>query len=336
MGEAKNRLKVGFVYNGPVDDAGHTRAHDIGRREMETALPGVETACTESVPIPDAQKVIEDYAQKCYDLIFTNTFCFMDATYQVAEKFPEVVFMQVNGVKVRPNMGNYVLREYHGFYLTGLVAGRVTRTNLIGFVVSRPIHLILGCINGFALGVREVNPKAGVRVIFTGSFHDPARAQEAAERLLDEGADIITNHQNGPEPVQLAEQRGKYAIGNNWDMSRFAPEGHLTAVLFKWNVFFEGVAKTVLAGTWTSERIFWGLERGAIDISPLHPVVPDEARRLVEVKKKQIASGAFDVFHGPLKDQSGMERVAAGRRATDEELLSMDYLLDIVEGTIPK
>ena len=218
------RLIVGFIYNGHIDDADHTLAHDIGRRKLEEALPEVETTFTESVPITDAAKVIEDHAQKGCGLIFTNTFGFMEAMYQVAERFPEVIFMQVNGVKVRPNLGNYVLREHHGFYLCGLVAGGVTQSGLIGFVASRPIHLVLGAVNSFALGAREVNPQAKVRVIFTGNFDDPEKAHQSAESLLDANADIIASHQNSAAALQLAEERGKYAVGNNWDMSRFATQ----------------------------------------------------------------------------------------------------------------
>ncbi|MFQ5912145.1 MAG: BMP family ABC transporter substrate-binding protein [Nitrospinota bacterium] len=332
---AQTRLKVGFVFDGPVGDAGYTKAHDIGRRHLERAVPGVETAYTEKVSVADAERVISSYARRGFGLIFTTTFGFMDPTLKVAKKFPKVVFMNSSGFKVAKNMGNYWAREYQARYLTGLVAGRMTRSNLIGYVAAHPIPPVMRGINGFFLGVRAVNPRAKVRVIFTQTWYDPAKEREAADSLIDVGADVIAQHQDSPAPVQVAQNRGKYAIGYNWDMSPFGPKAHLTAAIFRWGVFYEALAKAVLAGTWKSEALFWGMKRGAVDIAPLNAAVPKDIARLVTEKKKAIISGSFDVFHGPLKDRDGKERVAAGKRATDPQLLSMGYLLEGVEGTLP-
>ncbi|MBI2882142.1 MAG: BMP family ABC transporter substrate-binding protein [Candidatus Tectomicrobia bacterium] len=331
----KKPLKAAFIYDGPVGDAGYTQAHDFGRRHLEKAVPGVETSYSESVSNADVERVILGYARRGFGLIFTTTFSFMDPSLTVAKRYPNIVFMNGAGFKLAKNMGNYWAREYQARYLTGLVAGRMTRSNIIGYVAAHPYPTVMRGINGFALGVRAANPRAKVRVVFTQVWYDPAKEREATDSLIDVGADVISQHQDSPAPVQVAERRGKYAIGYNWDMSRFGPKAHLTAAIFQWGVVYEAVAKQVLAGTWKSEALFWGMEKGAVDISPLNPVVPQDVRSLVEGKKKEIASGAFDIFQGPIKDHKGKLRVAEGKRPTDPELLSMNYLLEGVEGTIP-
>ncbi len=332
---ADKKLKVAFIYLGVVGDSGYNLAHDIGRRYMAKNIPEVETAYTENVARGDTERVLKTYIRRGFRLFFGNTFDYQDAMIRVGKRYPKLVFMDASGWKQSKNVASYWGREYQARYLTGLVAGKMTRSNRIGYVAAHPYPTVLRGINGFALGVRKANPCAKVRVIFTQAWYDPAKSRDAADSLFDVGVDVVTQHQDSPAPVQAAENRKKYAIGYNWDMSRFAPKGHLTAAIFNWGVIYEGMTKAVLNGTWKSQPIFWGLEKGAVGIAPLNPVVPKEVRELVDSERKRLASPDFDVFHGPLKDHKGKVRVAAGERAKGKALATMDYLLEGIQGTLP-
>ena len=332
---AEKKLKVAFLYLGVVGDSGYNLAHDMGRRHLVKMVPEVETAYTENVARGDTERVLRTYIRRGYKLIFGNTFDYQDGMIRVGKRFKDVVFMHASGWKSSKNVAPYWGREYQARYLTGLVAGRMTRTNRIGYVAAHPYPTVLRGINGFMLGVRKANPQATVRVVFTQAWYDPAKSREAADSLFDVGVDVITQHQDSPAPVQAAERRGKYAIGYNWDMTRFAPKGHLTAAIFNWGVIVEAMTKAVLNGTWKSEPIFWGLEKGAVDIAPLNPIVPKEVKELVDKERKRLASPDFDVFHGPLKDQKGKIRVPAGTRAQGKALATMSYLLEGIQGTLP-
>jgi len=331
------KIKAAFVYVGPIGDAGWTYAHDQGRKYLEKQLNYVETAYVESVPEgADATRVITQYAQQGYNLIFTTSFGYMDSTIEVAQKFPHVVFMHCSGYKTAENSGTYFGRMYQARYLSGLVAGKMTRSNIVGYVAAHPIPEVIRGINAFTIGVREANPKGRVHVVWTQTWYDPATEREAAESLLDIGADVIAQHQDSPAAQQAAAARGKYCIGYNSDMSAFAPNAHLTAPIWNWGVLYVDLAKKVHAGAWKSEQIWWGMDTGIVGLAPFGPMVPEEVKKLVEAKKKEIIAGRFDVFDGPIRDQEGKICIPAGKRASDEEKLSMSYFVEGVVGTIPR
>jgi len=330
---ADQELKVGFVYVSPIGDAGWSYAQDQARLALE-AMDGVTTSYVESVPEgPDAERVITNMARKGFGLIFTTSFGYMDPTIKVAKDFPAVTFMHCSGFKTSENVGNYFGRMYQARYLSGIVAGSMTKTNTLGYVAAFPIPEVIRGINAFTLGVRSVNPAAEVRVVWTKTWYDPATEKEAAKSLLDVGADVIAQHQDSPGPQEAAQEKGVYSVGYNSDMSSFAPKAHLTAPIWNWSVFYTETVKEVMAGTWKPASIWWGMDKGIVDLAPYGPMVPDEVKAKVEARKAEIKAGAFDVFWGPVLDQKGAEKIAAGKKATDEEMLGMTWFVQGVVGS---
>ncbi len=331
-------IKVGFIYVGSVGDAGWTYAHDVGRRYLEEHLPGVITDYLESIPEgEESYRYIVDYIKKGYKVIFTTSFGYMDQTEKAAEKYPNVYFFHCSGYKYNDkNFSAYFGRMYQARFLTGIVAGMMTKSNIIGYVAAHPIPEVIRGINAFALGVKLVNPKAKVHVVWTHTWYDPATEREAAISLLDAGADVITQHQDSPAPVQAAAERGKYAIGYNSDMSMFAPEAHLTAPVWNWGPFYVKAVKEIMNGTWKSGFYWLGLKEGIVDIAPFGPAVPDKVKAVVNAFKELIKEGKFDPFTGPIYDQKGNLKVKAGEKLSDKELLEMNWFVDNVVGEIPQ
>lgn len=327
-------LQVGFVYVSPVGDAGYSYAHDQGRKAVE-AMEGVTTSFVESVPEgQDAERVITTMARKGYDMIFTTSFGYMDPTLKVAKQFPDIKFLHCSGYKTAPNMANYFGRMYQARYLTGMVAGAMTKSNLLGYVAAFPIPEVIRGINAFALGAQAVNPKAEVRVVWTKTWYDPAREKEAAKSLLDAGCDVIAQHQDSPAPQEAAQERGVYSVGYNSDMAKFAPKAHLTAAVWNWAPFYTEMVRQVQAGTWKADSYWWGMDKGVVDIAPFGPMVPEAVRTTVLAAKEAIRKGEHPVFVGPIADQKGVERVPAGKALSDAELLSMNWFVRGVVGTL--
>ena len=324
---------VAFVYVGPVGDGGWTYAHDLGRKHLEKM--GVKTTYVENVPEADAERTITRLARK-NDIIFTTSFGYMDPTLKVSKKFPKKVFMHNSGYKKSENMGNYFARMYQARYLVGMVAGTMTKTNRIGIIGSHPIPEILRHINAFTLGARSVNPKATVQVIWVNSWFDPPKEAAATESLIDNGADIVTITTDSPAATQVAQKRGKYAIGNDSDMTLYGPKAHLTANIFNWGIYYEHVYKQVQAGTWKPTSDWWGIETNIVDISPFANFVPQELQDQVNAKKQAMIDKKFIVFKGPIKNQDGTLVVKEGQVLTDPEMLSMNYFIEGVIGTVPK
>ena len=330
---ADKELKVGFVYVSPVGDAGWSYAHDEGRKAIE-ALPGVSTSFVEAVAEgPDSERVIQTMARKKFDLIFGTSFGYMDPMLKVAQQFPQTVFMHCAGFKTAANMGNYFGRIYQPRYLSGMVAGSMTKSKVIGYVAAYPIPEVIRGINAFTLGAQSVNPEVSVRVVWTKTWYDPAKEKEAAKSLLDVGADVIAQHQDSPGPQEAAQEKGVYSIGYNTDMSRFAPKSHLTAPVWNWAPFYKQVIERVQNGTWKASADWPGLAEGVVDLAPFGPMVPKEVQDKVMAKKAEIISGTEKVFVGPVKDQQGKIRYEKGVVAPDQELLSMNWFVQGVAGT---
>ncbi len=330
---ADKEMKVGFVYVSPVGDAGYSYAHDVGRKAIED-LPGVTTSYVEAVPEgPDSERVIQNMARKDFDIIFATSFGYMDPMLKVAKQFPKTVFMHCSGFKTAENMGNYFGRMYQARYLSGMVAGAMTKTNNIGYVAAFPIPEVIRGINAFTLGVRSMNPKASVRVVWTKTWYDPATEKEAAKSLLDVGADVIAQHQDSPGPQEAAQEKGAYSIGYNSDMSAFAPKAHLTAPVWNWAPYYKKVVEDVRQGTWKSEAAWPGMADGVVDLAPFGPMVPKEVQDKVNAEKAQIIAGTQKIFVGPIRDQKGAVKIADGVVATDPELLGMTWFVEGVVGT---
>ncbi|GGY91481.1 BMP family ABC transporter substrate-binding protein [Pseudoduganella plicata] len=335
---AADPLKVAFVYIGPVGDAGWTYAHEQGRLAMEKALAGkVKSTYVENVPEgADSERVIRKLAADGNKLIFTTSFGYMNATEKVAKAFPNVVFQHATGFKSGKNMGVYESRMYEGAYLLGVVAGKMTKSNTLGMVASFPVPEVIRNINAFTLGAQSVNPAIRMKVLWVNSWYDPAKERQAAETLIAQGADVLTQNTDSPATLQAAQEKGKYAFGWDSDMQRFAPKAHLTASTNHWGDFYTKTAQAVMAGTWKTGETRGGLQEGMVRMSPLNPVVPADAARLFEEKKAALASGKMRPFQGPLKDQSGAIKVPAGAELPLKDLLSMNWYVQGVEGKMPK
>ncbi|MCL6611276.1 MAG: BMP family ABC transporter substrate-binding protein [Peptococcaceae bacterium] len=331
------KFKVAFMYVGPVGDAGWTYAHDQGRKYLEKELPWVETSYVESVPEgADSERVLTQLAEQGNKVIFATSFGYMDPTINVAKKYPDVVFMHCSGFKTDKNVGTYFGRIYQPRYLTGMVAGKMTKAGKIGYVAAFPIPEVVRGINAFTLGVRSVNPNARVQVVWTNTWYDPAKEKDAAKTLLDAGCDVIAQHQDTPGPQQAAEEKGKYGIGYNSDMSKYAPKAVLTSAVWNWGPFYVKTVQAVRDKTWKSDQ-YWGpMSDKIVDLAPFGPMVPDDVKKLVEDARQKILSGQWDVFTGPVKDQAGTVRVPAGQKMSDKDMLSFDWFVEGVEGTIKK
>ncbi|HEU4844014.1 MAG TPA: BMP family ABC transporter substrate-binding protein [Burkholderiaceae bacterium] len=336
--QAAEPLKVGFVYVGPVGDAGWTYAHEQGRLAMEKELGAkVKTTYVENVPEgADAERVIRKLAADGNKLIFTTSFGFMNPTEKVAKAYPNVVFEHATGFKTGKNLGTYETKTYEGAYLLGVVAGKMTKSNVLGMVASFPIPEVIRNINAFTLGAQSVNPAIKTKVIWVSSWYDPAKERQAAETMIAQGADVLTQNTDSPATLQAAQEKGIYAFGWDSDMTKFAPKAHLTASVNSWGGFYTDTAKAVMAGTWKPTDVHGGLKEGMIKMSPLNAAVKPDAAKAFEEKKALMASGKFTPFQGPIKDQSGAIKVAAGAVMPFKDLMSMNFYVQGVEGSIPK
>jgi simple sugar transport system substrate-binding protein len=335
---AADPLKVAFVYVGPVGDAGWTYAHEQGRLAMEKALAGkVVTTYVENVPEgADAERVIRKLAADGNKLVFTTSFGFMNPTEKVAKAFPNVVFEHATGFKLAKNLGVYETRQYEGTYLQGVIAAKMSKSGTIGFVGSFPVPEVIRNINAYTLGAQSVNPAIKTKVVWINSWYDPAKERQAAETLIAQGADVLTQNTDSPATLQVAQEKGKYAFGWDSDMARFAPKAHLTATTNSWGDFYTRTAQAVLAGTWKSAEVHGGLMEGMVKMSPLNAVIPADTAKLFETKKAALIGGKIKPFQGPLKDQSGAVKVAAGSEMSLADLKGMNWYVQGVEGTIPK
>jgi simple sugar transport system substrate-binding protein len=335
---AQAPLKIGFVYVSPVGDAGWTYQHDLGRKQMEKALGAkVTTKFVESVPEgADAERVIRELAASGHALVFTTSFGYMNPTIKVAKSFPKVHFEHATGYKTDKNVGIYNARFYEGRYAAGVIAGSMTKSNTLGYVGAFPIPEVLQGINAFIRGARSVNPKAELKVIWVNSWYDPGREREAAMTLISQGADVVTHHTDSTAIVQAAEEKGVYAVGYHSDMSKYGPKAHLTAVTHHWGDFYTKTAQDTLAGTAKPSNLWGGMKDGMIKLAPVSNAVPADVKAKVAQLEKDIAAGKFHPFTGPVKDQSGKERVAAGQVMTDKDLGTMDYYVEGVQGQLPK
>jgi basic membrane protein A len=334
-GSSKKEIKVGFIYVGPPGDGGYTYQHDQGRKYLEEQLK-VKTITKENVKEDksEVRKVIDGMVDEGANVIFSTSFGFMDGTEEAAKAYPNVKFLHASGYKSNTtNFVNYFGRIEEPRYLAGMVAGLKTKTNKIGFVSAFEIPECVRGINAFTLGVQAVNPNAKVIVKWAHTWYDPAIEKQAALALLDQGADVLTQHLDSPAVQQAAEEKGAFSVGYNSNMEDKAPKAYMTSAVWNWGPYYVDQVKKIQDGTWKAEN-YWGhMKDGVVDIAPLTANAPAGAKEKVEKAKADILSGKLNVFAGPIKDQAGKERVASGKALTDEEQLSMDWFVDGVQGS---
>ena len=333
-------LKVAFVYIGPALEPGWSYSHDQGRLAIEAAFPDIETAYVENVPEnpADSERVIRDFAQNGYGLIFTTSFGYMDPTINVAKDFPDVKFVHISGYKTADNVTNAFGKMEEPRYVTGIIAGLMTKSNVIGYVAAFPIPEVIRGINAFTLGVRSVNPNATVKVIWTSTWFDPQKERAAAEALLDSGADVLAQHQDSTATALAAQDRGAYAIGYHVDMAAQAPNAILTGPVWDWGSYYINVVQSVVNGTWTNTPYWGGWKDGVVDLAPYNPIIPVEIQAQADAVAAKFKSGEMTIttiFTGPLNDNTGEQKLAEGQSLTDEELLSIMWFVEGVEADLP-
>ena len=333
------KFRVAFIYIGPIGDGGWTFEHEQGRLMLVENVPGIEAKYIENIPEGvDSTKVIRDYAQQGFNVIITTSFGYMDPTIEVAKDFPNTIFLHCSGYKTAANVGTYFGKIEEPRYLSGMAAGKMTKTNKLGYVAAFPIPEVIRGINAFTLGVRAVNPEATVNVVWTNTWYDPAKERQAAEGLLDTGCDVIGQHQDTPGPQQAAEAAGKYGVGYDSDMAKFAPKAVITCPVWNWGTYYVDAIKKIMAGTWTTNQYWGGMKDGMVSLTPLASFVPADVKTVVDAKKAEIMAGTFDIFSifaGPLKDQTGAVKVAEGVKMTGDEILNMMWFVEGVNGQIP-
>jgi basic membrane protein A len=330
-------LKIGFVYSGPVADVGWTYQHDLGRKMVEAEFgTKVQTVFVEKVPEgPDAERVIRQLIADGCTMIFTTSFGFMDPTIRVAADHPNVSFEHCSGYKTAPNVGIYQTRFYEGAYLLGMLAGKRTKSNTLGYVAPFPIPEVIRNLNAFVLGARAVNPKISAKVVWINSWYDPPKERDAAQALMNQGADVMYQNTDSPAIVQLAQSRGLWAIGQDSDMTRFGPNAHLSANVLNWGVYYVHKVRQKLAGQWKAEDTKWGMKEGIVQLAVLGPAVTPDAAQVFNERKGAILAGKFHPFAGPIVDQSGKPRIVAGQVVPESELWTMKWYVDGIVGKQP-
>ena len=330
---AQEKLKVGFVFLGPIGDYGWTWAHNKGREALEAALGDqVETVYVENVAEDaSAIPVMRDLAQQGCKLIFTTSYGYMDQTIQVASEFPDVKFEHCTGFKLADNVSVYNSRFHEGRAVLGTIAGMMSKTGTLGYLGSYKVPEVVLGVNSFLLAAQKKNPDATLKLVFIDSWFDPPKEAAATETLLNLGADIVTTHTDSPAALQILEQRGLYGFGQGADMSAFAPKAHLTAIEDIWGPYYILRAQAMLDGTWTSANTWDGMVDGTVVISPYNEAIPADVVAEADKIKAGYMDGSFDIFTGPIYDQDGNLKVADGEVMTLDQLATIDWFVKGVE-----
>ena len=330
-------LKIAFAYVGPVGDAGWTFAHDLGRKEVEKEFGDkVKTSFVENVPeAADAERVIRQMVSDGNKLIFGTTFGYMDPMMKVAADEKGVKFEHGTGFKTADNMRTYDSRTYEGAYLAGIVAGAMTKSNTLGVVGSIPIPEVIRNINSFTLGAQSVNPKIKTKVVWIGKWFDPPKEGEAAQSLINGGADVLFQNTDSPAVLQTAEKNKKLAFGWDSDMSAFGKEAHLGSAIINWGPYYKKAVKDALDGTWKTSQEWWGVKQGAIDLVAISDKVPAEIKAKVDAAKAGLKDGSFHPWKGPVVGQDGKEVVAKDQVPDDKFMLGINFYVKGVDGKVP-
>lgn len=330
-------LKIGFIYVGPVGDHGWTYQHDQGRQAIEKEFGDkVTTSFVENVSEgPDAERAIERLAREGHTLIFTTSFGFMNPTVKVAKKFPKVKFEHATGYKRAKNVSTYSSRFYEGRYVIGQIAAKVSKSGTAGYIASFPIPEVVRGINAFLLGAQTVNPDFKLKIIWVNSWFDPGKEADAAKALIDQGADIITQHTDSPAPLQIAAERGVMGFGQASDMIKFAPKNQMTSIVDNWNDYYIARVKAVLDGSWESIDTWGGFNADMVDMAP-YTNLPDDLVAAAKVTADAISSGTLHPFKGPITKQDGTEAVGEGAHLDDGTLLGMNWYVKGIEDKLPQ
>ncbi|KGM89178.1 nucleoside-binding protein [Roseovarius mucosus DSM 17069] len=335
---AQDKTKVGFIYVGPIGDGGWTYEHDKGRQAVEAQFgDAVETVYRESVPEgADAERAITQMALQGADLIFTTSFGFMEATLAVAEKFPNVKFEHATGYKTLPNVSTYSARFYEGRAVQGHIAGKMTKSNIVGYIASYPIPEVIRGINSAYIHAKKVNPDVEFKIIWAYTWFDPAKEADAATALIEQGADVILQHTDSTAPQAAAEKAGNIVtFGQASDMGEYAPFPRVSSIIDNWAPYYIARTQAVIDGTWESTQTWDGIGPGMVGIGEISDAVPADVKAEALALKAAMAEGSYHPFTGPLKKQDGSDWLAEGEVADDGTLLGMDFYVEGLTGEIP-
>lgn len=333
----KPPVKAAWVYVSPITDAGWTRQHDDARQAVEKALGAqVQTTFVENVPEgADAERVIRDLAAQGNHIIFTPSFGYMEPTLAVAREFPQVRFESITGYKLAPNVATANARHYEGRYLAGIAAARMSQSGVAGYVAGFAIPEVLQGIDAFALGMRSVNPKATVRVIWLNEWFNPPRERDAAMALMNQGADVLAFHTGSTAVMAAAEERGKLAVAFHSDMRGTAPTAQIAAVTHQWGEYYTQRVKALRDGSWRSASLWGGVKEGMVRVTAFGPRVPQAVQAEVLARQADMAAGRLKPFAGPIRDSQGRLRVPAGQALDDAQIRQIDWLAEGVTTPLP-
>lgn len=334
---APKQLKVGFVMVGPVNDYGYNMAHDRGRQFVQANCKGVQTSFVEKVPEnAEAERVMEKMIARGNKLIFSTSYGYLEPAERVAKRHPDVIIMQTWRQGKAKNMGCYAANLFEPLYATGIVAGKMTKKNTIGFVCAHPVPVVLNDINSFALGARSVNPKVKIKVVWTNSWSDPPTEAEAAKGLIDSGCDVLSCVLDSTLTVaKTAEKHNILLAGTEGDLHDIVPKAWLTGGAWNWDKFYADVTRQVQEGKWQQKTFWLGMKEDATVLCPFGKMVPEALKKQALAAAQAVKQGQ-PIFKGPLKDSSGKLRLQDGQVADSKWLSEMDFFVAGVEGTLPK
>jgi len=333
----RDPLKVAFVYVGPVGDGGWTFAHDSARKAIERKFGNrISTSSVEMVKEGvDSERVMRDLVGQGNKLIFGTTFGYMDSMLRVAADNMSVKFEHATGYKTAENLRTYDARTHESAYMAGIVAGAMTKTNVVGVVGALPIPSVVRAINSIALGAQSINPKVTVRVVWVNDWFNPPKETDAAQSLINAGADVLMQTTDSPAVLQAAERAGKYALGLESDMTRYGPHAHLGSAIINWEPYYAKSVGDVLEGKWATGQAWWGVKEGVVDLIGVPDKVPAPVRAQVDVVRRGLKEGTFVIWQGPVVDNTGKTILAKGQVGDDRFLNTMQFYVKGVEGRVP-
>ena len=336
VAHAGDKIKVGFIYVGPIGDHGWTYRHDIGRLDVEKHFGDkVETIYLENVKYgPDSERAIRAMAKNGADIIFATSFGYMEPMLKVAKEFPNVKFEHATGYKQSKNMATYGLRLYQARHVQGVIAGLMTKTNKICYVGAFPIPEVIREINTYYLGAKTVNPDVDIDIVWVNTWYDPGKEAQAADVMIAEGCDMVAQHTDSPAPLQTAEKAGVLGFGQASNQYKFAPKAQLTATIDNWSPYYISKVQGVIDGTWKSGDYFGHMNEDVVQMAPFTNM-PADVKAFAQKIKDSIKNGKYFAFTGPIKDNTGKLQLKDGEIADDGHLNSMMYYVEGIDAKVP-
>ena len=332
------QITVGFIYPAPVADVGWAKQLDLGREAIEASFGDkVKAVVVENVPEgPDATRIMNQMVTDGAGFVMLGSFGYMNDGLRLAARNPDVAFLHASGYKQSGNFGTFTPRNYEGFYLGGLAAGMVSKSNIIGVIGAFAIPEVVAEVNAITLAVRSINPETEVKIIWLNSWFDPPKAQDAARALVSQGADVLFSlHQDTPSVVNVAEAEGVYVVNTGSDMSVYGPNAVLASVTMNWTDYFVREVGAAIDGNFQGSDFRGGLKDGAVQMKAWSKDLTAEQLATLQDAEAKLASGELHAFAGPINDQKGKERVAAGSNLPDGEIFGMNWLVEGLAGSLP-